>query len=182
MISLDLIIQSLGVIAAIWLIAVVKKIPDSVSDKIRDERNFTHTKELQIDNFFRQNSGSKMQEVLIAWVEILNDPNKVEKMSKNGGIQKLLNNTVGYSSPKTVKLMGLFFQSLYSVNSKTSEDELSDMSSLVYVAMIASSLKYDFSGENINPIDLLRIKFNDYALHEQEMLESQKMIKKALES
>ncbi|WP_273752826.1 hypothetical protein [Leuconostoc mesenteroides] len=175
------IVQVVGVLCLIWLIAVIKKIPDAVSDKIKDERNFAHTKQLQIDNFFRQNSGSEMQRVLFSWVEILSDETKIGELSENGGLKKLINETVGYSSPNTIKLMGMFFQNLYT-NNVEKEGQDSDMSTLVYVAMIASSLKYDFSGEEIDSFDLLRIQFNDYVIHEQEMLEHQKNICEALKN
>ncbi|MCO0831925.1 hypothetical protein NFX39_02290 [Fructobacillus sp. W13] len=118
-----------------------------------------------------------MQEVLREWVKIINDVDH-SVMQKPRDLQNLLNQTLTYSSGKTIKLIGIFLQSVY----KNGDEITDDVSQLVYVALIVENLKIDFTGEKIDAIDLLKVKYNDYDQQKEALLTAEKEIKRRLES
>lgn len=160
---MEIILQVVGGFVLLLLIYTIAKLPEMVADKLKDTRQYSNNKQLQIDNYFRQTSGDRMQKILMEWVKIINDADN-SAMSRPKELQTLLNKTLAYSSAKTIKLLGMFLQHTY----KNGQNNSDDYSQLVYVAMIVSYLKFDFSGEMINPLDLLKVKYHDYSDNEQE--------------
>lgn len=171
------ILQIVGMLILIFAVVTIKQIPSAVSKKVSDERSFYNSKQLQIDNYFRQSNGKNMQEVLREWVKIINDVDH-SVMQKTRDLQNLLNQTLTYSSGKTIKLIGIFLQSVY----KNGDEITDDVSQLVYVALIVENLKIDFTGEKIDAIDLLKVKYNDYDQQKEALLTAEKEIKRRLES
>ncbi|KMK52902.1 hypothetical protein FEFB_13750 [Fructobacillus sp. EFB-N1] len=160
---METILQVVGGFVLLLIIYGIIKLPDMVADKLKDTRQLSNNKQLQIDNYFRQSSGKSMQDVLSDWVKIINDVDN-SVLERPNDLQKLLNRTLVYSSAKTIKLLGMFLQHTY----KNGEKKIDDYSQLVYVAMIVSCLKFDFSGEILDPLDLLKVKYHDYLDNEEE--------------
>lgn len=120
--------------------------------------------ELQVDSYYRNISVDKISELFEEWYEFLfdNDGLTLE------GIKKTINKTLLYGSGETIRRLAIFQNNNYSIHgSGETESENKIDSEDTYVSMylisyILSSLKKDFTGEVINPDDLLKIKINDY--------------------
>ncbi|ARD93477.1 hypothetical protein LLI816_04895 [Lactococcus lactis subsp. lactis] len=105
----------------------------------------------------------------------------MDDLSKARGLKKLqdlVQKTVGYGSSRTVKLLTEMFQEVYQNNDSkdqkdSSEDNKSDDASesdyttMVVLAMVVSSLKEDFTGIKIEPLDVLKIRITDYTKYEE---------------
>ncbi|WEA14120.1 hypothetical protein [Lactococcus garvieae] len=163
----DYIISGIGIGAILLAVYMVKKIPDMVSDKLKSDREFEFNKELQIDEFYRKDGN--LQQIMMEWTKYAIDNDAMETLdSKNGQrkLKKLVQETLGYGSGRTVKLLTEMLQESYQSNGKVDdEDDSINKSSatiMVILAMIVSSLKEDFTGEKVDPLDVLKIKLTDY--------------------
>lgn len=118
-------------------------------------------REIQVDSFFRQVKGSEIADVLKFWSEMLLDmDNKVKEIIEDQSkfIEVQLN-TLMYGSENTVKILSLTMQHVYS-GEQREEEEQSNML-MYYIAYIISSLKKDFTGYSIDPLDIIKTKIND---------------------
>jgi len=113
--------------------------------------------ELQAESFYKERSGSEIQEILMLWSDLVLDIEKVKGMLPED-FQKLLLKTFVYGSERTVNLISSYQQHNY----KKATDDNHTFKSLVYVAMISSSLKKDFTNQSVDPLQLLKIKITDY--------------------
>lgn len=129
-----------------------------ISKKVEQNRDYELKRSLQIDSYYRQNGSSELQEVMLEWTKMAMDIGYLSSKSQEE-TSLLIQKTVGYGSNKSIRLAGFFFQYLYN-QEKTDEDL---KKGIVYVAMIVSSLKEDFTGVKTNPLDILKMKINDYA-------------------
>lgn len=165
----DYIISGIGIGAVLLAVYMVKKIPDMVSDKLKSDREFEFNKELQIDEFYRKDGN--LQQIMMEWTKYAIDNDAMETLdSKNGqrDLKKLVQETLGYGSSRTVKLLTEMLQESYQSNGKVEDEDEDDsinkssMTIMVILAMIVSSLKEDFTGEKVDPLDVLKIKLTDY--------------------
>lgn len=113
--------------------------------------------ELQAESFYKESSISEIRDILMSWSDLVLDMRKINDMSLED-FQKLFQKTFVYGSERTVNLISSFQQHNYK---KVKEDN-HNYKSLVYVAMISSSLKKDFTNQNVDPLQILKIKISDY--------------------
>lgn len=137
---------------------LVKIVPSMISKQVEQNRDYELKRSLQIDSYYRQNGSSELQDVMLEWTKMATDMEYLSSKSQKE-TSLLIQKTVGYGSNKSIRLAGFFFQYLYK-QKKTDEDL---KKGIVYVAMIVSSLKEDFTGVKTNPLDILKMKINDYA-------------------
>jgi hypothetical protein len=125
-------------------------------------------KNLQIDNYFRNISGQELKEVFDFWSSIiflLGKQNNLKELSK------FTQKTFMYGSVRTVKILSKFQQEAYNIKyDKNSENDISNIKSLIYAACIVCSLKSDFSGVEINPLTILEIKLEDFYERKNEFI------------
>lgn len=182
---LDYIISGISIGIFILVVYMIKKIPEMVSDKLKSDREFEFNKELQIDEFYRKDGN--LQQIMMKWTELAIDTNAMESLdSKNGQkkLRKLVQETLGYGSGRTVKLLTEMLQESYRSNDTESENTESENNEsinrssatiMLLLAMVVSSLKEDFTGQKVDPLDVLKIKLTDYYNYEglfKELFES----------
>lgn len=182
---LDYIISGISIGIFILVVYMIKKIPEMVSDKLKSDREFEFNKELQIDEFYRKDGN--LQQIMMKWTELAIDTNAMESLdSKNGQkkLRKLVQETLGYGSGRTVKLLTEMLQESYRSNDTESENNESENNEsinrssatiMLLLAMVVSSLKEDFTGQKVDPLDVLKIKLTDYYNYEglfKELFES----------
>ena len=170
----------------VFLISIVLvwiyKSPDMYSTKSHDMRTASAAQQLQIDHYYRASKGEDIEKNLDWWTEFLVDP--VAKANElSGGVEgnpdkehvKLLNDRLQfimqYGSARTVRLLSFYMGHTYL-------DELKPSGTLVSVAYIVASLRSDYTGQSALPMDLLKIKFNDYLQNERDYRSVCKTIKK----
>jgi hypothetical protein len=175
----DYIISGVSIGLLILAVYMVKKIPDMVRDKLKSDREFEFNKALQVDEFYRKDGN--LQGIMLEWTNYAISNNAMDDLSKARGLKKLqdlVQKTVGYGSSRTVKLLTEMFQEVYQNNDSkdqkdSSEDNKSDDASesdyttMVVLAMVVSSLKEDFTGIKIEPLDVLKIRITDYTKYEE---------------
>ena len=152
------------------VIYVIKKIPDMVSDKLKNVREHEFNKELQVDEYYRKDGN--LQQIMMKWTHYAIDKNAMDNISTKSGqkeLQELVKKTVGYGSSRTVKLLTEMFQSVYqNSNDGEADNSLeSGYTTMILMSMIVSSLKEDFTGHKIDPLDVLKIKITDYTDNEE---------------
>ena len=88
-------------------------------------------------------------------------------------VQKVLKelqlNSCLYGSYSTIKAIGTYQQFAYkAINKKDSKKtDWEKMKSLTMVSRIISKMKYDYTGEKTDVMDILRIRINDYDLKKE---------------
>ena len=92
--------------------------------------------------------------------------NKIDKIDKeNKDIQYLLQNiqreTFMYGSKSTIKALATYQQYIFKNDNHNQDFQKDQMEMLIKATRVATKLKYDFTGEKVNAIDLLKIKLND---------------------
>ena len=91
---------------------------------------------------------------------------KIDTMNReNKDIQYLLQNiqreTFMYGSESTIKALATYQQYIFKNDNRNSNSKKDQMEMLIKTTRVATKLKYDFTGEKVNTIDLLKIKLND---------------------
>ncbi|MBC2368392.1 hypothetical protein HBP99_07075 [Listeria booriae] len=123
-----------------------------------------NAKKLQIDNFFRQISGNKIEEIFDQWSNLVMNTEEFGKKTTAEAMNDMLKKTVMYGSENTVKIASLFQQYNYKYNS-SEEDSVQEEGVIFILLFLATeticSLKYDFTGHRIKAMDLIRMKLND---------------------
>lgn len=129
-----------------------------------------------ISNYFKKESIEVQKRLLDFWTNILmfdfntalNSYADNAKLSKDISVEDLIKfmykECVLYSSKATLKAIGTYQQYIYK-NNKIDKNSISNndtiIKNLILPLMVTKRMKYDFTGEKISPIDLLRIKIND---------------------
>ncbi|QVV90834.1 hypothetical protein [Weissella tructae] len=175
---MEMLLKVAGIVIAGFLItffSFMKFIPNMVDKKLEQERGYDYDKALQVDNFYRTAGNEVLQDILVTWTRILVDFDFMQRFTENPKkLEKLLYQTVVYGSPKTIKVVSLYMQDNFNGDLNDTTDAYASF------AMIVSCLKYDFTGETVDPLDLVKVKINDYKLHEEEYLKSMEKIKKRI--
>ncbi|MCZ2260622.1 hypothetical protein [Sporosarcina sp. G11-34] len=135
-----------------------------------NKTSFNNAKYMQISNYYRESSGKEMHSILESWSEMLllmDEPGVKERMEDEAYLKNLINNTFLYSSPETCKRLAVFQQ--YNYTELTRGDN-NPIQILVLTAGIIVSLKHDFTGEWVSIEEVLKIKINDFNVHEDNVL------------
>jgi hypothetical protein len=67
-----------------------------------------------------------------------------------------------YCSGRTISLFSLYMQYAYTQNDKVKGDGKSDQEVVFIVALLISNIRFDYSGDFIDPLDIIRIKIADF--------------------
>lgn len=141
-----------------WIItATVSKTVNESLEKLKH----SNARDLQTENFYRQTSSKEINSVLNDWSEMLIKLSPDRMMED---YSDLINKTFIYGSSKTVKLLSNYQQHTYSKE----DTKIDNQYGLVYIAMIACSLKKDFTNEEIDAVTMLKIKIKDIAFEEED--------------
>lgn len=125
--------------------------------KLQEQNSFS-TRELQVDNYYRSISGNKIEELFSSWTDMVADTEKIENLSP-AELTKMIKELMMYGSAETVRIGAILQQYNYShINAAKPVKPFV----LLYIgAALVASLKKDFTGYEIDPEDLLRMKIKD---------------------
>lgn len=130
---------------------------------------------LQRASFFRQISGAELDKVFKEWTAMITDMNnQVDKVTDGTKGKALLvdmqQKVIMYGSDTTVKILSQTMQHVYGMGKIENRVEVKfgakkepvvNYKMMVYIAFLISSLKFDFTGYKIEPMDILKVKIND---------------------
>ena len=154
----------------IFVVSTLKKLPTLIGDKLKDVRQYEFNRLLQVDEFYRKDGN--LQNIMMDWANLAIDEDVMNSLGSEKGkkrLKTLLAKTVGYGSKRTVKLVAMMLQNVY--NQDKTKTEYENYLTLVLIATIVSSLKKDFTGEEIEALDILKIKIHDFNKNEAMFVE-----------
>lgn len=146
-----------------------------------EQTRASNSQELQREAYFREIGGKDLVRLLEDWVAFLYDAdNKTKGFDADGAID-LISRTAIYGSTRTILLCSNYTTDLYNGRLEQDSNEDDDLDygtakTLLHHAFIISSLKFDFTGYEVDPLRLLQMKISDFS----EIKET-KAFKKALE-
>ena len=158
----------LGLLAAITYF--VKGLPIFYREMKLEQRRAENSQELQREAYFREYGGKDLAKLFKDWAALLYDSDKMKNFSSKNAAD-LISRTIIYGSTRTINLCSNYTRDLYDKKlEKTPGEELGygEAKTLLYFAFIISSLKFDFTGYEVDPMRLLQVKVNDLSDREKE--------------
>lgn len=159
-------------LACLGLLAVityfVKDLPVYFREMKLEQRRAENSQELQREAYFREIGGEDLVALFKDWVAFLYDmDNATEDFDADGAID-LISRTAIYGSTRTILLCSNYTSDLYNgrLEQNSNEDEelnYGTAKTLLYHAFIVSSLKFDFTGYEVDPLSLLQMKISDFS-------------------
>lgn len=169
----------------------IEKIPDRMHEKQMEDIkhhnevdtvgiSYKNSRELQVDNFFRDIGSSEMGKMLEDWVALIVDTKEAASIS-NEKYSRMTSNVLMYGSPRTVKTFAAYSQYIY----KRSKSERVNFGKkenpyviIMFISLLISNFKEDFSGYTIDSKDAIYIKINDVfdVSNKEKMEEAEKTI------
>ena len=161
--------KNIVVIVGAWITAIITYKLTSKNDKSK-----------LLSTQFKQQGIEKQKELLELWticaqngyenfilsLESVYDK-KHKLIDKTELIKLYMNDVVLYTSKETIRLFAIFMQNIY----KLSKNKNINKMLIIYVPYkIMSCMKYDFTGEKIKTIDLIKIKINDLDIKKKAQL------------
>nr|DAV89510.1 MAG TPA: hypothetical protein [Caudoviricetes sp.] len=179
-------------LACLGLLAVityfVKDLPVYFREMKLEQSRARNSQELLREAYFREIGGEEVAQILKDWLSTLfrfkddnfeiDDEEDTDEDREASSVEDLLSRTVLYGSTHTIHLCALYMQDLYEgiLDSENDGLDYAGCKSILYSAFIISSLKFDFTGYEVEPLRFLEMKIND--LSEIKKTEA---FKKALE-
>lgn len=151
---------SITVLLAV-IAAFLYRLPYVWQDKMLENLKNKNSSQLQRESFFRQTSNNDQQDILDRWTKRITYMNKG---MENDDFVDLVHKTILYGSNNTVNILSSFDQYMYkNVIDDKHEPNVEQMNMYTsYMACIIVSLKEDFSGYVVNPLNVIRIKIKDF--------------------
>ncbi|KRN88184.1 hypothetical protein [Ligilactobacillus acidipiscis] len=149
-----------------------------------EKRKSENQSNLQREAYFRQISGKDLERTFDEWMSLITDLDKTMKTFGTPKGQKTYSDMVHkclmYGSKRTVDVLSCMSQHQYTVyNQSKKNSDFDNYVTLMYVSTLIVSLKYDFTGTNIEPFQLIETKMKD--LNDQKnrevILEADKKVK-----
>ncbi|QAS70537.1 hypothetical protein DLJ48_08380 [Oenococcus sicerae] len=179
------------IVESILLLSVgyfLRDLPNLVREVIINKNKVSGQRTLQVESYFRQISGDDLNQLLKDWsakIIYLND--KKQNDQEHDELEKykdLMHRSLMYGSDKTVSLLAYFSQFQYRTYAedsnvgKTDEQLKNAAIGIMYMSRIVASLKYDFTGYQIDPLDIMKLIINDLDSgdHWERMLAANKEI------
>lgn len=122
------------------------------------------SRQLQVDSYFRNTSSKEMNDLFGKWLDFLDTARQSKKQDNNFFI-KMGNDVFRYGSAETISIFAKMQQLNY-----TDIENVESLDRIVLMATLLSSLKYDFTGYKVNPLEWLRIRITDYTKNEEEFM------------
>lgn len=189
-------LSTISSIAVIFLAIYFKNLPKLLNDLTLENKKNKNQSNLQREAYFREISGENIQNIFNEWMSLLADSENYMKKINNDKSHfiELQSQTMMYGSDKTVKILAEMMQFLYGNNqdhSTTSSGseiqiassdviDLETAKTIYFMAKLITSLKEDFTGYSIEPMNLIEIRLNDINLPQN--IETWKLAKKYVDS
>lgn len=120
------------------------------------KQKYANNRNLQREAYFRQLSTKTMEDLLSDWTDTIVNINKNKNITTKQ-YSDMVKKCLVYGSEKTVSIIAVTNQ--YSFTH--SKDKDYSTTYMLLIAHLISSLKYDFTGYKMNPMDILKTKIND---------------------
>lgn len=169
----------LAVITTILSIAIIigvyflKDLPTLFRELKVEQTKAQNSMELQREAYFREIGGKELYNTFNEWLRILVDSDNKLKNFGEKQATDLISKTIKYGSTKTINICGNYMKHVFEKDEATNNiDNIENQSGelsyntykmILYVAFIVSSLKFDFTGYEVEPTKLLEIKLNDFS-------------------
>ncbi|MGR8774223.1 hypothetical protein [Leuconostoc citreum] len=147
-------LSATNILLAIIALVLISYLTKS-SDWLRDKFQRKNAQVLQIEQFYRQNSGEDLKGLLNEW---LGHFNTVGKEFNADNIEVLVKQTLAVSSGKTTIILTSMLQHIYQNGEKKDDTYVL----MIYFAAIVDSLKKDFTAEGLGIFVLIQSKINDF--------------------
>lgn len=135
------------------------------NDLLLQENEHVSTRELQVDNYYRSISGEKMEQLFSEWTDVLMDLSKI--MQNQPKFHSMIKDLMMYGSEDTIQFGAVYMQYTYGL---TKNNDKNKAFVLMYLgAALISSLKKDFTGYEIKPDELIKMKFKDILKKENKI-------------
>lgn len=158
------------IVLLVMIFALIKAIPRIIENNIKQKNEYKSAHQLQIESYFRDISGTKLEDIFAKWTDALITKDSFARFAKNlENVESLMRNTIMYGSGKTLNLASLYLQFIY--NGRDKENSGDELRNLAYLASLISSLKLDFSGYYVEPQLILKMKLTDWEDIKEEMVE-----------
>lgn len=164
----------------------LKDLPNLYRELRVEEFKGKNEKDLQKEAYFRQIKGTDIDAVLVYWTALMvNMDEKMNNLNTSQGQKEFTDmqqKVIMYGSTDTVKILSLMMQHTYKGSSiekqvkvkfgkqDETKDALHNYKLMLYISYLISSLKKDFTGYRIEPIEILRIKINDIDSHKNKSI------------
>lgn len=135
----------------------MEEIKNNNSNLMQDKEHKT-TRELQVDNYYRSISGVKIEKLFSDWMDMIADTDKIGKLSQDT-LKNMIKELMMYGSPRTVYIGSLFQQ--YNYKRPSTSKEFNSFELLYLGASLVASMKKDFTGYEVDPEILLKMKITD---------------------
>lgn len=139
-----------------------KDLPKLIRELKVEKFKSSNLKNLQVEAFYREVKSSEIDDALKYWTSLVMDMDNslknVESLNWIKKNKKMQQTVFMYGSGETVGILTVMMQ--YQYNKKDVEGD-NNYQFLIYLAYLACSLKKDFTGHDIDPIDLLRLRITD---------------------
>ncbi|MGO1818908.1 MAG: hypothetical protein ACTH0S_04415 [Senegalia sp. (in: firmicutes)] len=143
--------------------------------------------ELQVDSYYRDISIKQVSTLIETWYQLVFDNEKLLTKNETKNLQlikKVTNDTIAYGSRETIRILAVFQNYNYEHYLLKRDDDTTNESTFVgmyLMSYLISSLKKDFTGDGIDPNDLLKIKLTDYNKNKKLLLASHNKAKALLD-
>lgn len=167
------------------IIVFLYRLPYVWQDKLLENRKNEHSSDLQRESFFKQISGEEQEKVFDEWTR------QITYMGEDHGTDELMNlvhRTVLFGSDRTVAYISSMMQYVFTHPDKDDQenpltyDKDHDNMLPMYSACIISSLKKDFSGYDVSPLQIIQLKISDYSEFESSYQRCIRCINKDVDS
>lgn len=174
----------------------ISGIPERSHDISMEDLRSQKAYELQIDSFFRDVSTKEISNLLNDWYNLAFNPKRITDIPQNkleNKISDMINKTIAYGSKETIRRLAVFQYNNYINEANKMKDNYQpeyyssgeSLDKNTYVMMylisyIVASFKKDFTGADIDPNDLMKIKIKDYSKHEDSFERAHKDAKELL--
>lgn len=152
------IIKNIFIIIGTWITAIITYKLTSKNEKSKI-----------LSTQFKQQGIDKQKKLLELWTicahngyekfldELKNEYGNLEK-NDTELLKLFMNDIVLYTSKETMRYFAIFMQNAY----KTNKGKTNKIMDTIYISFkIMSSMKYDFTGERVKCLDLIKIQIND---------------------
>ncbi|MDD2391632.1 MAG: hypothetical protein PHU94_01680 [Bacilli bacterium] len=132
----------------------------------------THKKNSTTE-YFKKDGINIQQKLLKFWSAVLTNDyktalneyksdSKEKNLTESDSIKKIMQETYMYSSKSTIKALATYQTSNFRKKQKKIKNKtISSVKTIILPSRIIKRMKYDFTGEQVSTIDLLKIKIND---------------------
>lgn len=168
-------IDFLKIIVQYGILAIIiqylsNKIKYNQDQKLKEtEKN--NTKEIQREAYYRSQNGDELKKLLEEYTLVITNPllfgkdkskkNPTEADNKKH-VVNIMNVLVMYGSKEAISIAGILMQLVYKGNSEDVEIEEKDKWTQFWLAAkLVSQLKSDYTGVNIDPMDIIKLKITD---------------------